>query len=70
MAMSNWKLRLGSALSGLGLSIAGVSLADAKHATEWTVAGLLIGAAGHFWKTLFPETDGGQKASDQLPATK
>lgn len=65
--MNNWKLRLGSALAGLGLSVAGISLADAQHATSWTVAGLLIGALGHFWKTLFPESDGGKKAAEQLP---
>lgn len=63
----NWKLRLGSAISGLGLSIAGISIADTAHATAWTVTGLLLGAAGHFWKTIFPESDGGQKAQDQLP---
>lgn len=65
--MNNWKLRLGAALSGLGLSIAGISLADAPHATAWTVTGLLIGAVGHFFKAIFPETDGGAQAAAQLP---
>jgi hypothetical protein len=67
--MTNWKLRLGSALTGLGFTIAGLGSSDPANSHAWLMAGLIIGAAGQFWKSIFPETEGGQKAADQLPET-
>lgn len=58
--MSNWYLRLGSALSTLGLTVAAID-------QSYTKVGLFIAAAGAFFKVLFPETEGGQLAKDQLP---
>lgn len=58
--MNNWKLRLGAALSTLGLAVAAIDPAYVK-------TGLLIAAGGGFFKILFPETEGGEKAAVQLP---
>ena len=63
---ANWKLRLGSALTGLGLTVAGWGASDPANAHAWLMAGLILGGVGQFWKSLFPETDGGQQAKDQL----
>lgn len=63
--MNNWKLRLGAALTTLGIAIAAISPTDIL----WLRTGLCIAAAGGFFKVLFPESDGGQKAADQLPET-
>lgn len=57
--MNNWILRLGSALSTLGLTVAAIDPAYIK-------AGLFIAAGGAFFKVLFPETSGGQLAKDIL----
>lgn len=58
--MNNWKLRLGAALSTLGLAVAAIDPSYVK-------TGLMIAAGGAFFKILFPETDGGSKAAEQLP---
>lgn len=57
--MNNWILRLGSALSVLGLSVAAID-------PSYNKAGLLIAAAGAFFKVLFPETDGGKLAKEKI----
>lgn len=71
--MNNWKARLGKALDGLGSSVNAfgiASFASGSHdALYWMIGGFACSAAGKFWGTLFPETDGGQKAAEQLPPT-
>jgi hypothetical protein len=57
--MSNWILRLGSALSTLGLSVAAIDPSYSK-------AGLFIAAGGAFFKVLFPETEGGELAKRNI----
>lgn len=65
--MSNLTHRAGSALTADGFGIAAIATQDPEHAKAWIISGALLGVAGQVFKIIWPETEGGQKAADQLP---
>jgi uncharacterized membrane protein YjjB (DUF3815 family) len=54
--MTNWRTRLGAALTTLGLAVAAI------NPPKYLTVGLFIAAGGKFFTVLWPETEGGAKA--------